>query len=153
MQRSPTIFSSFINDIYTPCIKLGIPPSVIHASIKDITDFLLHPNRQGDICFSSHLQNKSNRHFGNKLSTNRNPRKTIDSQLIYLYNIEKPEISKISDAKKEILQYECNAPGDSHDRKYVEPRDICHPLTATGTGSMSSSLSAFTKRKYQPSSL
>ncbi len=39
------------------------------------------------------------------------------------------------------------------DNGTVEPRDICHPLTATGTGSMSSSLSAFTKRKYQPSSL
>lgn len=95
-----TIFWSFINDIYRPCLKLGIPPSIIPASIKDLIDFLLHPNRQGDICFYSHPLNESDKHFSNKISTKPNPIKTTACQLTYPNGIEKPEIAKKSDAKK-----------------------------------------------------
>ena len=113
------IFWSFINDIYTPCIKLGIPPSFIPVWINDLLGFFSHPNRRGDINFSPNAQNESDKQCNSIKSTksksNLNP---SSSQLNYLYSIEKLEIAKISDAKKENLQYEYNAHGRSHDRKY-----------------------------------
>jgi NTE family protein len=59
-------------------------------------------------------------------------------------------ISRYLDYIEELYQIVEN---NSDKLNIVEPKDICHPLTATGTGSMPSSLSAFTKRAYQPSSL
>ncbi len=114
----PTIFWSFINDIYTPCIKLGITPSFIPGWINDLWGFFSQPNRRGDIIFSPNSQNESDKQCNGIKSTNPNPNPNpSSSQLTYLYSIERPEIAKISDAKKENLQHEYNAHGRSHDRK------------------------------------
>lgn len=115
-----TIFWSFINDLLTPCIKLGIPPSLIPAWIKDLIDFLLHSNRHGDICFDSYSQIISNKQPISKMSTRPNSIKTKACKLDYYPNsTEKPEIAKISDAKKQILRQENNLPGLVYNRKYL----------------------------------
>lgn len=115
----PTVFWSFINDILTPCIKLGIPPSLIPAWIKDLLDFLLHTNSHGDICFDSYRQNISNKQPINKMSTGPNSTKTKDCNLDYPNSTEKPEIAKISDVKKQNLGQENNPPGLVYNRKYL----------------------------------
>jgi len=115
----PTIFWAFINDILRPCIKLGIPPSLIPAWIKDLTDFLLHPNRHGDVCFYSNRQNISNKHPINKISTGPNSTKTKACKLDPPNSIEKLEIAEISDAKKQISGQENNLRGLVYNKKYL----------------------------------
>lgn len=56
-------FLSFIDDVYNPCIELGIPPSLIPGWIKDLRDFLSQPSRCNDKDKDTSLQfeNKDNR--------------------------------------------------------------------------------------------
>lgn len=59
------LFWSFINDIYNPCIKFGIPPSFIPVWINDLLGFFSHPDRQcDDINFSSNAQIESGKQSG-----------------------------------------------------------------------------------------
>ncbi len=106
-----TIFWSFINDIYKPCLKLGIPPPFIPGWINDLSGFFSYPNRRDDIIYSPNSQNASNKQSNSIISIKSKPKlkpNPSSSQLTYPYNIEKPEMAKTSHAKREISQYECS---------------------------------------------
>ena len=106
-----TIFWSFINDIYKPCLKLGIPPPFIPGWINDLLGFFSYPNRRDDIIYSPNSQNASNKQSNSIISIKSKPKlkpNPSSSQLTYPYNIEKPEMAKTSHAKREISQYECS---------------------------------------------
>lgn len=118
----PTLFWSFINDIYTPCIKMGIPPSYIPGWMNDLFTFFSHPNRLDDITFSSNSRNEKDKQLNSIVSTKPIPKpKAIlpASQLAYPYDTEKPEIAEKSRAKKEIPEYGNDAPGQSCSAKLI----------------------------------
>ncbi len=112
-KQIPDIFWSFIKDIYIPCLKLGVPPSLIPKWINDLWIFLSHPNRQDDINLSVNSQNESHKHSTSMLSNKPNPN-TSDCQLNYPNSIEQLKI-----LKEKADQHHGNKPSLSRDIKYL----------------------------------
>jgi hypothetical protein len=114
----PTIFWSFINDIYTPCIKMGIPPSYIPGWINDLLTFFSLPNRQNDINHSPGPQNESHKQSNRIVSSKPKPIPSA-SQLTYPNDIEKPEFTNTSYANEETTDDLHTTPSQSRGGKYL----------------------------------